>query len=173
MSWFPFLSCRGVSLADDSTIARRPAQRQALRNVTQPGSDAFYSPSARAYSTSLPKSQGQKFFISRLTPSPDRVVLSPSSHRPASSRGVGIGTHEHTPNEGVPKMRDTSLIISLLIFAFANVIQATICIGNFFTNVNSFLSQINDFCSICFSEMFANENDLLLQTSRLQTHSRG
>lgn len=70
-------------------------------------------------------------------------------------------------------MRDTSLIISLFIFAFANVIQAAICVSNFFTNVNNSLSQINDFCSICFSEMFANENDLLLQTSRLQTNSRG
>ena len=70
-------------------------------------------------------------------------------------------------------MRDTSLIISLFIFAFANVIQAVIYISNFFTNVNNFLSQINDFCNICFSEMFANENDLLLQTSRLQTHPRG
>ena len=70
-------------------------------------------------------------------------------------------------------MRDTSLIISLFIFAFANVIQAAICICNFFANVNNSLLQINDFCSICFSEMFANENDLLLQTSRLQTHSKG
>ena len=70
-------------------------------------------------------------------------------------------------------MRDTSLIISLFIFAFANVIQAAICICNFFANVNNSLLQINDFCNICFGEMFANENDLLLQTSRLQTHSRG
>lgn len=70
-------------------------------------------------------------------------------------------------------MRDTSLIISLFVFAFANLIQAAICIGNFFTNVNNFLSQINDSCSICFSEVFANANDLLLETSRLQTHSRG
>ena len=70
-------------------------------------------------------------------------------------------------------MRDTSLIISLIIFAFANLIKAAICIGNYFTNANNSLSQINDFYSICFSEMFANENDLLLQTSRLQTHSRG
>ena len=68
-------------------------------------------------------------------------------------------------------MRDTSIIISLIIFAIANLIKAAICIGNFFANVNNSHSQINDFCSICFSEMFAN--DLLLQTSRLQTHSRG
>ena len=70
-------------------------------------------------------------------------------------------------------MRDMSIITSLFIFAFANVIQAAICICNFFANVNNSLLQIIDFCSICFSEMFANENDLLLQTSRLQTHSRG
>lgn len=70
-------------------------------------------------------------------------------------------------------MRDTSLIISLFIFAFANVIQAAIYISNFFTNVNNFLSQINDSCSICFSEMFAKTINLLFQTSRLQTHSRG
>lgn len=70
-------------------------------------------------------------------------------------------------------MRDTSLIISLFIFAFANLIQAAICICNFFANVNNSLSRINDFCSICFSEMFANANDLLLQTSRLRTHSSG
>lgn len=70
-------------------------------------------------------------------------------------------------------MRDMSLIISLFIFAFANLIQAAIYISNFFTNVNNSLSQIYDICSICFSELFANANDLLLQTSRLQTHSRG
>lgn len=70
-------------------------------------------------------------------------------------------------------MRDTSLIISLFIFAFANVIQAAICICNIFTNANNFLSQINDSCNICFSALFANANDLLLETSRLQTHSRG
>ena len=70
-------------------------------------------------------------------------------------------------------MRYASLIISLFIFAFANVIQAAICIGNYFTNANNSLSQINDFCSICFSEMFANENNLLFQTSRLQTFSKG
>lgn len=68
-------------------------------------------------------------------------------------------------------MRVTSLIISLFIFAFANLIQAAICICNIFTNANNFLSQIHDFCNICFSALFAN--DLLLQTSRLQTHSRG
>ena len=70
-------------------------------------------------------------------------------------------------------MRDTSLIISLFIFAFANVIRAAICISNFFTNVNNFLSQINDFCNICFSEMFAKTITLLFQTSRLQTFSKG
>ena len=166
-------SCRGVSLADVSTMAHRAAQRQALRNVTQSGSDTFYSPRARAYSTRKLQSQPQKFFVSRLTPPPDRVVLSPSSHRPADSRRVGLGIHEQTPTKGVPKMRDTSIIISLFIFAFANMIQASIYISNFFTNVNNFLSQINDSCSICFSEVFANANDLLLQTSRLQTDSQG
>lgn len=70
-------------------------------------------------------------------------------------------------------MRYMSLIISLSIFAFANVIRAAICICNFFANAINSLSQIYDFCNICFSEMFAKANDLLLQTSRLQTHSRG
>ena len=70
-------------------------------------------------------------------------------------------------------MRDMSIITSLFIFAIANLIRAAICICNFFANVNNSLSQIYDFCNICFSEMFANANDLLLQTSRLQTHSRG
>lgn len=70
-------------------------------------------------------------------------------------------------------MRDMSFTITLFIFAFANVIQAAIYISNFFTNVNNSLSQINDFCSICFSALFAKTINLLFQTSRLQTFSKG
>lgn len=70
-------------------------------------------------------------------------------------------------------MRDTSLIISLFIFAIANLIRAAICICNFFANAINSLSQIYYSCRICIGKVFANENDLLLQTSRLQTHSRG